>query len=178
MSLVDYDPPDRFVAGTVGPPGQRTFFLQATRGAQRTTASVEKVHVDLVADRIKDLLETTAQVPATSAPADNDPLDTPFEDDFRIASMSLAWDDARNLVVLECHDRDPDADEEEQAKIRAAGLPEQIQGMRVTLAPVAAQEFARRCKALVTAGRPPCPFCGGPLDPEGHICPRANGYKR
>ena len=41
-----------------------------------------------------------------------------------------------------------------------------------------ARAFARRCTRLVQAGRPPCPFCGGPLDPTGHICPRANGYRR
>jgi uncharacterized repeat protein (TIGR03847 family) len=46
------------------------------------------------------------------------------------------------------------------------------------LSPPQARSFVRRARALVSAGRPPCPFCGGPLDPTGHVCPRANGYKR
>jgi uncharacterized repeat protein (TIGR03847 family) len=52
------------------------------------------------------------------------------------------------------------------------------QSVRVVLSPPQARSFVRRARALVSAGRPPCPFCGGPLDPTGHVCPRANGYKR
>lgn len=178
MSIVEYDPPERFVAGTVGPPGQRTFFLQATSGARRTTMSVEKIHVAAVADRISDLLEATASVPTVTPEADNEPLTAPFDDEFRVNTLALSWDAERERVVLECHDRDPDGDDDEKAQALAAGLPAQIQSVRIVLTPVLAVGFARRCKALVSAGRPPCPFCGGPLDPNGHICPRANGYKR
>jgi uncharacterized repeat protein (TIGR03847 family) len=46
------------------------------------------------------------------------------------------------------------------------------------MAPAQARAFARRCARVVSAGRPACPFCGQPLDPTGHICPRANGYRR
>ena len=38
--------------------------------------------------------------------------------------------------------------------------------------------FCERATALVNAGRPACPFCGLPVDPLGHLCPRANGYRR
>ena len=41
-----------------------------------------------------------------------------------------------------------------------------------------AQSFVNRSKAVVNAGRLPCPFCSIPIDPRGHLCPRANGYKR
>ena len=177
MSLAQYDPPERFVVGTVGPPGNRTFFLQARSAGSLTTVSVEKVHIQAIADRISDLLESTAAAPMVPPAMDNDPLDTPFEDEFRVTTMSLAWDPERARVVIECHDRDPD-DEDEMEQARAAGLPEQTQSMRVSLPAPMAAEFVRRSKALVSAGRPPCPFCGGPLDPEGHICPRANGYRR
>lgn len=178
MSLTSYDPPERFVAGTVGPPGNRTFFLQAREGTRISTMSVEKVHVIAIADRITDALEASGSLPAVPLPADNEPLDTPFEDDFRINTLALRFEADRRVVILECHDRDPDGDEEEQAQARAAGLPAAIQSVQVTLTAPMAAEFARRCKALVAAGRPPCPFCGLPLDPTGHICPRANGYRR
>ena len=174
MSLVEFDPPERFVAGTVGPPGQRTFFLQARGRGHVVSVSLEKLQV---ADQILGILEGTANLPSSQVP-DNGPLDTPFDDEFRVTALALSWDAERERIVLECHDRDPDGDDADRDLAVAAGLPPMIQSLRIVLAPAMAAEFARRTKALISAGRPPCPFCGGPLDPTGHICPRANGYKR
>jgi uncharacterized repeat protein (TIGR03847 family) len=92
--------------------------------------------------------------------------------------MALSWDSEREVVVIECHDRDLD-DEDEAEPDEVPVVPEgEPQTVRVVLGPAPAREFARRCAAVVAAGRPPCPFCGQPLDPDGHICPRANGYRR
>ncbi|MFV0462913.1 MAG: DUF3090 domain-containing protein [Nostocoides sp.] len=167
MSLTEYDPPERFVAGTVGPPGSRTFFLQARRGSRMTSLSLEKEQVGILAERVNDLLDGVQSTGGDigDGPVDNAPLDTPIEDDFRINTLALAWDFERRRVVIECHDNDPD---EEAA----------TQAVRIVLAPEQARAFARRALELVAAGRPPCPFCGGPLDVTGHICPRANGYRR
>jgi len=178
MALVEFDPPDRFVAGTVGPPGQRTFFLQASAGRRVTSVSLEKEQVSVLADRINDLLDSYAGGAGgdhAAAPlVDNAPLDTPIEDDFRVNTLSLGWDDTRHVVVIECLDRDPDDPEEADPEV----LAEEPRQVRVVLTPATARAFARRAQSVVSAGRPPCPFCGGPLEPEGHICPRANGYKR
>jgi uncharacterized repeat protein (TIGR03847 family) len=178
MSVSEFDPPDRFVAGTVGPPGQRTFFLQASDGRRLTSVSVEKQQVAVLADRINDMLDGFAgdsggDHAATDA-VDNAPLDTPIEDDFRVNTVSLGWDDARQVVVIECLDRDPD----DPAGADPDLLAEEPRLVRVVLTPAKARAFAQRAQSIVAAGRPPCPFCGGPLEPEGHICPRANGYKR
>ena len=98
MGLVEFDPPDRFVAGTVGPPGQRTFFLQASEGRRLTSVSLEKQQVSVLADRINDLLDSYAAGEggdhAAAEVVDNAPLDTPIEDEFRVNTLSLAWDDA------------------------------------------------------------------------------------
>jgi uncharacterized repeat protein (TIGR03847 family) len=182
MSVNEFDPPDRFVAGTVGPPGQRTFFLQAREGRRLASVSLEKQQVSVLADRVNDMLAAYAGgEDAGVEPEDNAPLDTPIEDEFRVDTLSLGWDETRRTVVIECLDRDPD----EVADPGDAGAAEEdpaasaaLRAVRVVLSPSRAREFARRCQALVAAGRPPCPFCGGPLDPGGHICPRANGYKR
>ena len=178
MSLVEFDPPDRFVAGTVGPPGQRTFFLQASAGRRVTSVSLEKQQVSVLADRINDLLDSYAGGAggdhAAEALTDNAPLDTPIEDDFRVNTLSLGWDETRHVVVIECLDRDPDDPEAGDPEV----LTQEPRQMRVVLSPPIARAFARRAQSVVAAGRPPCPFCGGPLEPEGHICPRANGYKR
>ena len=179
MSVNEFDPPDRFVAGTVGPPGQRTFFLQVREGRRLSSVSLEKQQVSVLADRINDMLDAYAGGAgadhAAAAVEDNAPLDTPIEDEFRVNTLSLGWDQDRAVVVIECLDRDPDeAAEGEPDPL----LPAEPRLIRVVLPPARARAFARRCQAVVAAGRPPCPFCGGPLEVEGHICPRANGYKR
>lgn len=184
MPVLEFDPPERFVAGTVGPPGQRTFFLQASAGSRLTSVSLEKQQVSTLADRVTDLLDDFAKLeviePDTDVVEDVEPLATPIEDEFRVGTMSLGWDAERSVVILECHDAQEaaEADEEGESMLE----PEQPAGfetvLRVVVEPAQARAFARRCVKLVSAGRPPCPFCGGPLDPAGHVCPRANGYKR
>ena len=111
MGLVEFDPPDRFVAGTVGPPGQRTFFLQASEGRRLTSVSLEKQQVSVLADRINDLLDSYAGGEgadhAAAEVVDNAPLDTPIEDEFRVTTLSLAWDDGRQVVVIEASTATP-----------------------------------------------------------------------
>jgi hypothetical protein len=48
--------------------------------------------------------------------------------------------------------------------------------LRVRLTPALARRFANQALTVVAAGRLPCPLCGQPLDPQGHICPRRNGH--
>jgi uncharacterized repeat protein (TIGR03847 family) len=169
MPATVFDPPERFVAGTVGPPGGRTFFLQARGDGRLVSVSLEKVQVSVLAERVGDLLDTHAEGTATEplGEGDTDPLEAPIEDEFRVDTLSLAWDADRGVVVIECHDQDPEEVGEAD-----------VMTMRVVLSPEAARAFARRCAKVVAAGRPSCPFCGQPLDPTGHICPRANGYRR
>ncbi|QKE84785.1 DUF3090 family protein [Arthrobacter sp. NEB 688] len=169
MPATVFDPPERFVAGTVGPPGGRTFFLQARGGGRVVSVSLEKVQVTALADRVNDLLDAHAEGAATEplGDGDTDPLEAPIEDEFRVDTLALAWDTERRVLVIECHDADPEETEEDA-----------LETLRVVLDPVAARAFARRCGKVLSAGRPACPFCGQPLDPTGHICPRANGYRR
>ncbi len=187
MPVHDFDPPDRFVVGTVGPPGQRVFFLQASSGRRLVSVSCEKQQVSVLADRVNDILDQFAGGPAAepgaAADEDNAPLTAPIEDEFRVATLALAWDPARSVVVIEAFDADlPEVGEEDE---EATDVPEAFiesvetrSAIRVVLGAAQARAFARRAQALISAGRPPCPFCGGPLDPTGHVCPRSNGYKR
>lgn len=188
--LFDYDPPERFVAGTVGQPGSRTFFLQARGGKRLTSVVLEKQQMSVLAERVDELLDEVvrrsggaAPVPAlTPADAeDNDPLDTPIEEEFRVGAMSLAWDGETERVVIECYAEGTPIDEDENEE-DAAGTDtgQEADGavLRVSISGATARAFAKRALAVVAAGRPPCPFCSNPLDPQGHICPRANGYRR
>src|ERR1035438_6701196 len=108
MPVLEFDPPDRFVAGTVGPPGQRTFFLQASAGPRLASVSLEKQQLSTLADRVNDLLDDFAAGEAADVIAeafeDVDPLATPIEDEFRVGTMSLGWDAERRVVIVECHD--------------------------------------------------------------------------
>lgn len=205
MPVIDFDPPDRFVADSVGPPGERVFFLQAARKGRVMTVSLEKEQVSVLGQRLDALLDNAAPAEADSAAADevadNAPLDTPIEDEFRVQALSLAWDLERRRVVIEAHENsvedpaelaDP-SDLDDELSALAENLPglaaaaeaalagdQQTPGsvMRVVLSPAQARAFAWRCAKAVDGGRPTCPFCGLPLEPSGHICPRANGYRR
>jgi uncharacterized repeat protein (TIGR03847 family) len=181
--VFDYDPPDRFVAGTVGEPGSRTFFLQARGGNRVTSVALEKAQVSVLAERVDELLDEVLRVSGGKAPVpavapvdaeDNDPLDTPIEEEFRVGAMSLAWDPDTGRVVVECYAEGVAVEEDEDEDT------DELEGsvLRVSISGAAARAFTKRALAVVAAGRPPCPFCNNPLDPEGHICPRANGYRR
>lgn len=175
MTVVEFDPPERFVLGTVGLPGQRAFFLQASDGTRRVQMALEKLHAQVLAERIGELLDQVAGLEATIAAAaeaaDNAPLDTPISEDFRVSALALSWDEDRHVVVIEAHNYDPDEADDLEPDVERNSL-------RALLPPAQARAFARRCETVVRAGRPACPFCGGPVDENGHICPRANGYKR
>jgi uncharacterized repeat protein (TIGR03847 family) len=192
--LFDYDPPERFVAGTVGEPGARTFFLQARAGSRLTSVALEKAQVSVLAERVDELLDEVLRRSGGSAPVpalapveaeDNDPLDTPIEEEFRVGAMSLAWEVEQQRIIIECFSEGltpevEDESEETPGEPVDPAVEEAEDGavLRVSLSGAVARAFAKRALAVVAAGRPPCPFCAGPLDSEGHICPRANGYRR
>lgn len=176
MTRHTYVDPERFVAGTVGSPGQRTFFLQAHEGSRTTSAALEKEQVRVLAERLDAMLDLltrrgggAAQIPVVALPSDRDdrPLDTPVEEDFRVAVLRIAWDGDAERVLIEAAS-EPAEDEDE--------LTGDVLAVRMTGS--AARAFVSRAESVVAAGRPPCPFCTLPLDPDGHICPRANGYRR
>lgn len=193
-----YDSPDRFVAGTVGQPGERTFFLQAREGNRITSVVVEKQQVSVLAEHLDKVLDEVLRrsgpaadvPPAREKPSDFDPLDAPITEEFRVGTMTIAWDAEINKIVIELFsnvDEDDDGedsgDEPELSPAAAAALEgvaevDADEVFVVKISAAYARDFVARAQALISAGRPPCPFCLQPLDPAGHICPRANGYRR
>ena len=188
MPLVHaFDPPERFVAGTVGEPGHRTFFLQARDGARITSVALEKQQVEALAERVDELLDEVMQASGGSAlvPAvapfdlvDNEPLEQPIEEEFRAGTMTLSWDSSTERIVIEVFPFteaavvSPDQVDEELEE------PEPDEIFLVRLTAGAARAFVGRARTVIGAGRPDCPFCGNPVDPDGHLCVRANGFKR
>jgi uncharacterized repeat protein (TIGR03847 family) len=188
-----FEPPERFIAGTVGEPGDRTFFLQARGGGRVVSVALEKVQVSLLAEKLEELLTEAARrfgVELPDPPAltvnDNEPLDTPVDEEFRVGTLGLAFDVDTSTVVIEAIEAgESDAevelgsdDEETVADDEDDEPDDDLDRLRVRLTPEATRAFIDRARRVVAAGRPPCPLCGQPLDPAGHLCPRHNGYHR
>ncbi|NEA30780.1 DUF3090 domain-containing protein [Streptomyces sp. SID13031] len=180
-----YDDPDRFVAGTVGEPGARTFFLQARAGIRLTSVACEKEQVMALAERLDVMLDEVARrfdrEPAGPVSVDDtDPLEQPIEEEFRAGTMTLAWEADAEKVVIEVFAvvAGEQVELEETDPVAAALESDDAEVFVVRISEEQARAFARRAVALVSSGRPSCPFCGRPINPEGHICPRANGYRR
>jgi uncharacterized repeat protein (TIGR03847 family) len=172
--------PDRFVAGTVGEPGDRAFYLQAIEDARTVSVLLEKQQVTVLAERISALLVEIAKrfgaevaEEATEESLDIEPLAVPLEEEFRVGTMGLGWDaDSRSIVVELLAFTEEELDE----SVVLDDTEEGPDAVRVFLSPVQAKAFATRAERVISAGRPPCPLCAEPLDSAGHICPRQNGY--
>ncbi|HYI21829.1 MAG TPA: DUF3090 family protein [Candidatus Limnocylindrales bacterium] len=200
--VYSFDRPDRFICGAVGEPGQRTFFLQATKGGQVVSVALEKAQVAILAERLATLLLTLRQggvEVGEDPPGQPQRLEEPVVEQFRVGLLTLGWDGDHEQIVIEARelgDEDveiDDAESEDEPVATVAGeqelqaeepvmsfvaaeVDEDLDVVRVQLAPPAALAFASGALAVVQAGRPPCPQCGAPLDPTGHFCPRRNGY--
>jgi len=186
-----FDPPERFVAGTVGEPGQRTFFLQAREGLRVTSVALEKQQVEILGERIDELLDeligaggTASIIPAITPveQIDNGPLEQPIVEEFRAGTITLSWDGDDERIVIEVFPVIEvavpiEADEDDLVDL-PIDEPEPEELFIVRLTPTQARVFATRAGSVVSAGRPACQFCGGPVDPAGHLCPRANGFRR
>jgi uncharacterized repeat protein (TIGR03847 family) len=183
----EFDPPERFVAGTVGEPGGRTFFLQARSGPRMVSVALEKQQVAVLAERIDELLDELLRSGTASStiPAlppvdleDSEPLEQPIVEEFRAGTMTLSWDAVDERVVVEVFPYTEEAVVEPGTPEEEIVEPEPEEVLVVRLPAGLARAFSKRAQAVVKAGREPCPFCGGPLDPSGHLCPRANGFRR
>jgi uncharacterized repeat protein (TIGR03847 family) len=159
MTSYDLPAPEVFTAGTVGPPGQRVFFFQARDGDIVVTLRCEKQQVAALAEYFDGLLDDLEPTPYGIAASDLQ-LAEPFEEGWTVGPIGVAYDEPDDRIVVVLEELVEEEEEGASAKVR------------LTRAQVAA--FVSRARVLVAAGRPPCRFCGLPLDPDGHMCPRMN----
>ncbi len=173
--------PDRFVAGTVGEPGDRIFYLQAVDEAKVVSVQLEKEQVAVLAERLSALLDEVVRrlgdgaVEAGEPAVDTEPLSTPVEQEFRVGTMGLGWDIESRAIVVELLAVSEQEVDESMVLDDTEDGPDAV---RVFLSLVQARAFATRAERVLSAGRRPCPLCKEPLGPQGHICPRQNGYRR
>ena len=166
----EFSRPERFIAGTVGEPGERAFYIQVRTSSRLFSVAVEKAQVQAISARldvmISEIRKANPLINIEKFPTDDSPLESPVDAEFQVGAISLAWDEESALISIELYELEEDEEDSEGEVIE----------INISLGMAAA--FSSRSKAVVNAGRLPCPFCGIPIDPRGHLCPRANGYRR
>ncbi len=187
MSRIVYEHllPSRFIVGTVGNPGERAFFLQAVSDIGMTTIAVEKTQVAALSARLREMIAelrrnklASLDELSLSATKDSGTLEFPIEEDFQTGVIGITWDQETQRVIIEAQALMDEAEQELLDDDDLAQIEDAPDLMRVYLRINQVRGFCERADAVVANGRQPCPFCGLPIDPSGHLCPRANGYRR
>ena len=167
------DPVESFIVGTIGAPGEREFYLQAKFRGGIHSFVIDKSQVSALADRLALLL---GELKAADYRFENviaTTLEVPLIPEFQIGVIGLIWLPDTEQVVLdlqEINEIDIDLISEEQLEGPAL--------FKLYISPDIANNFVTLARKVVSAGRLPCPFCGLPINKDGHLCPRANGYRR
>jgi uncharacterized repeat protein (TIGR03847 family) len=172
-----HQPATRFVVSAIGEPGSREFFLQVRSAENLNTVSIDKGQVIALTERLNELIRelrrgklATPEDLAASLVQDDAPLELPIEPDFAVGVISITWENEYIIINIQAATQNDDRlidDIDYGPDLIVASLKiNQIKG------------FCNRASLVVNAGRPACPFCALPVDPQGHLCPRSNGYRR
>jgi uncharacterized repeat protein (TIGR03847 family) len=162
--LIELNRADFITIDTIGPPGQRTFYLQAAQEDMLITLIIEKEQAAAMSVAISDILQKLAE---TEDEPEHEGLDLvhPVEPLFRVGRLGLGYDDTQNMLVITAEEL-VDEEEEEGTRVHIWATPSQMAAL------------ARKAAIVVASGRPICPLCGETLRPgEQHVCVRGNGRK-
>lgn len=158
----DFSDVDGFACGTVGPRGRRVFFLQIREGATEASLKMEKQQVAALAKFLGEMLGDIESDDGSSPPevphsdAEEADFREPPEPDWVVGTIGAAYEETNRRIILWIEEL---TEEGEAASARIALRPEQVGG------------FVRQANELVAAGRPPCPYCGAPLNHDDGFCP-------
>jgi uncharacterized repeat protein (TIGR03847 family) len=159
----DFEAPDHFTAGAVGPLGERVFYLQSREANRVATLKCEKEHVGALADYLSGLLTQLGGAGSEALPEAL--FLEPIEPAWAVGAIGVGYDERKDRVVVVANEHlQEDREAEEPATAR------------FHINRVQAAAFVERARSLIKASRPACPFCTQPKDPGGHVCPRTNGH--
>jgi uncharacterized repeat protein (TIGR03847 family) len=153
----DFPEADIFWPGAEGPPGERIFFLAGGSKDEVVYLHCEKQQVAALGEYLLALLEDLGP---DVEPAEDLGTVTPLPFEWRVGSIGVKYDEPAERIVVVLEELTGDDDKPATARF-CFSLPR-------------AAAFARFALDLVAQGRPDCGFCGLPIDPEGHECPRMN----
>lgn len=166
---IELNPVSHLTIGTIGPPGNRTFYLQGGRGSQTISLKIEKEQASMLANSLETFLEELEQKhPVSMREADESVMQDmrlrePVEGLFRVGNMGMGFNETANQIVLVAYEL---VDEDEEPDVVSFWASRRQMKALVTHA-----------RDIVAAGRPVCGNCGRPIDPEGHFCPNRNGHR-
>lgn len=169
---LDLDPVDHLTADAIGKPGQRVFYLQAWQAERTVTLLIEKFQLQSLSVGVEQFLAEVAEqnpdLPEASASFDEERMriHPPVDPMFRIGEIGLGYDQARDRAVIIASEVVLEGAEPETAGI-----------VRIWCTRDQLRALARWSAEVVARGRPICPQCSQPMEPEGHFCPKKNGHK-
>ena len=170
--IMDFNPVSRITVGTVGEPGQRVFLLQASQGISHVTLKIEKEQAAVLASSVLELLEGLDEEYPRSFSKVDEPLSSdlmlqePLDPAFVVGQIGLGYDQEQDMVVLVAQEIQFEDDVAEPAIARFWATRPQM------------KLLSEHALEVVEQGRPTCPLCHSPMDPEGHFCPRSNGHEK
>ena len=153
----------------IGPPGQRVFYLQASQGDTLITLVLEKEQVQALAVSVQQMLEELGKrQPQSPSEVElvsqhNLVLREPIEPIFRVGQLGLGYDEDTDMLIIVAQELTDDSDE--MSVVRFWATRAQVKAL------------SEHSLQVVEAGRPLCPLCSRPIDPDGHYCPRRNGHQ-
>ncbi len=169
---IDVDPVDHITADAIGQPGQRVFYIHAWQDQRAVTVIIEKAQLQSLTVGIEQFLAQVLEANPELDEASGDYLEDqmhihpPVEPLFRVGEIGLGYEKTRDLVVLFVKELLLDeVDPDSAAVVRFWATRTQV------------RRLARWGLEVANRGRPMCPQCGQPMEPEGHFCPKKNGHK-
>lgn len=169
---IDLQPVTHLTTDAIGPAGKRVFYLQGWQDQRIITLIVEKIQIQSLALGVEQFLAEVKQkfpdLPDAQVDFIEDKMHIhpPVDPMFRVGELGLGYDMDNDQVVLVARELiSEDQEPEDSRVVRFWCTRSQIRAMSIWGMQVASR------------GRPLCPQCGEPMDPEGHFCPKRNGHK-
>jgi len=169
---LDLRPVTHLTTDAIGQPGKRVFYIQGWQGERTVTLIVEKIQIQSLAVGLEQFLaeinEKYPDLPEASADFVEEQMriHPPVDPLFRVGELGLGYDTENDLVVLITRELVPESDDAEDASV-----------VRFWCKRAQIRAMCHWGMEVASRGRPTCPQCGQPMDPEGHFCPKKNGHQ-
>ena len=171
---IDVNPVSHITADAIGSPGKRVFYIQAwnTDNPKPFTVILEKIQLQAIVINVEnfiiDLERSDPNLVPASATYDQEKMQItpPVDPLFRIGEFKLGYDDKKDLLIFTMYEIQPEGSPVEDAS-----------ALRLWCSRSQVRSMTHWSQEVISRGRPICPQCSQPMEPEGHFCPKKNGHK-